>query len=305
MRIERIELIHLYDIKIHLAGGRIIDSDIYSLQHGGTIYGLAMNPRLYVDGDVEGKLVLIDEKNAHYVWNPREDSKKKELIERLLRNEPVKLSELLPYGKWELWDIADIVWKRDGWVPLALTIGTSILITDAVQKEIYEKVGRGEIISMDSDVRTIGDLMYPVYYRKVENVEKWIVKHLPNVALNTYKAGLIEFVRAKREERKMNTRDLSREEKELENLMRILRVSYPVPEVELTKFDYVSLYINHDDFVHAITTGLMDVLYKDEGMDFIRPEDREYIGDYKSHFFRYLKVIRGVEKRKEYGVWEI
>ena len=303
--VESIELIHFYDIVVHLKDGDVIEGDMDTISRGSIIYGMVLNPRLYYDGDMEGELKVVDEANAHYVFTPREGTEKERILHDLINEMPVPIKDVVPYGKWSKWSPISSVWENKEWVPVALSLSTSVLTLDLVRKETFDKVNRGETIPLDTDVKTIGDLMYPVYYRKVENQRKWFDTHLPSVTFNTYKNGLINFIRGKREEKKLSTRDLSKEEEKVEMAVQLIRTAYPAPEMVTLKFDYVSYYMPHEDFVHAVTIGLMDALYKDKGMDFVKQEDYEYMGEYKSPYFHYLKLIRGLEKEEDYGVWEL
>lgn len=303
--VESIELIHYYDIVIHLKDGDVIEGDMDTMSRGEIIYGLAFSPRMYHDGDIEGELKVVDRANAHYVFTPREGTDKERILHDLINEMPVPMKDVVPYGVWGLWDPILPVWKNDKWVPVALSLSTSVLTLDMVSVDIFKKVEKGETIPLDADVKTIGDLMYPVYYRKVENQRKWLTTHLPKVTFNTYKNGLISFIRGKREERKLSTRDLREEEEKVEMAVQAMRTAYPAPEIVTLKFDYVSYYLPHEDFVHAVTIGLMDALYKDKGVNFVKQEDYEYMGEYKSHYFHYLKLIRGLEKEEDYGAWEL
>ena len=104
------------------------------------LIAVALNPKLYFNGELIGEVTLREFGKTAIVV-PKDDERIRLLL-KIWNGEDLRDEDLLPYGKWEKWEEAELAWKDPTTVPVKYALEDRILFVDRVESSIYRIVER-------------------------------------------------------------------------------------------------------------------------------------------------------------------
>ncbi len=258
-------------VEISDDGGSVV-LDALEERNANDIIGVALNPKLFATED-PGVEVIEQEMGKKLIVFVKSEEKIN-LIRNILRGD-VGEKDLLPYGKWDIWEQGMAVWKEMHTLPVKFALHDRVLFVDKVSKSIYDAVTMRRYELPEMKVDSYGSLMLPVYYDRVKDVERWISLSLREITQAMYYEGLENF--------------LERGEMMRSSRIDMLIASHMnISQFLMLKFDYMSLYFDSPKKFFKKLEDVMKEIMREETSQ----SDESVLvkgADYRSMLRNYIK----------------
>ena len=244
---------------------------------------LAMNPRLYMDGDIDGE-VYHAIKNEGVIEKCITDRVRGEKLKKFVSGNFVDPREFLMYGKWRVDELALSAGLHNReTLPVTYSIGDTHLINDLASRKIWEMVNsRQWQYLLPMKVHTLADLLYPMYHRKVKNVDEWFYGSLLEVLDDAYSRALLSHMDMLQDY--IHDRYFT---------MVLMNITTPA-EVFMNKVLLMSYYApDQRKFWKLVTNRLMEKMMDPEPMMGMSDRELKWLGKFRGTLHDFIVEMNG------------